>query len=237
MKNYSKFLQNWFLSYFIYGLIALIFFIPINTLSEELEGVIEKKAEIFILEAKDIYLKELIQEFKEKYGINILGLENKENQKISIFVSSQDIHEIIKKLLKYLEEKNYTLEFYNNTLSRVTVFPSSTNEKKIEENFIGLTEKKEEEFVNIVKILGIEPNSQAQGLALRPNDIVLEYDGVKIENAEQLVEEVKNKYNKSQVEMLVISDGLSVRHILNGGLIGIRIVTDKISFKEYEKLY
>jgi S1-C subfamily serine protease len=64
-------------------------------------------------------------------------------------------------------------------------------------------------------------------------DIIVEYDGIRINSAAQLVKEVKKKSANSQVEMIVVRAKMSRRLILQGGVIGVSITTEKVSKQEY----
>ena len=79
--------------------------------------------------------------------------------------------------------------------------------------------------------------SQAQSLDLTAGDIIIEYDGVRISSAQQLVEEVEKKAENSQVDMIVIREKNSMRLILAGGTIGVRIRTKNISYEEIDVVY
>ena len=68
---------------------------------------------------------------------------------------------------------------------------------------------------------------------LMQGDIIVEYDGIRINSAAQLVKEVKKKSTNNQVEMIVVRDRTSRRLILIGGVIGVRITTEKVSKREY----
>jgi S1-C subfamily serine protease len=76
--------------------------------------------------------------------------------------------------------------------------------------------------------------SQADSLGLASGDIILEYDGVKVQNALQLVKEVEKKASSANIEMVIMRDNSSMRYTLVGGFIGVRIQTTKISREDYE---
>jgi hypothetical protein len=70
------------------------------------------------------------------------------------------------------------------------------------------------------------PSGESAGLL--QGDIILEYDGVPINSARQLVSEVEKKSQISQIEMVIVRQKIPTRVILNGGFIGVRILTNKI---------
>ena len=89
-------------------------------------------------------------------------------------------------------------------------------------------------MVSVVKVIGTIKGSQAEELGLQVGDLIIEYDGVKIHNAQQLVKEVKKKSESGQVEMTVVREHQSSPYTLNSGKIGVRISTTKISKEAFE---
>ena len=77
-------------------------------------------------------------------------------------------------------------------------------------------------------VQSIVEGSQAETAGLQKGDIILEYDGVRITSAQQLVNEVEKKAASSQIEMLFVRQKIPTRLILNGGFIGVRVMTTKI---------
>ena len=93
--------------------------------------------------------------------------------------------------------------------------------------------KQENEFVSIAQVQSIIEASQAESAGLQIGDIILEYDGVPINSAQQLVREVEKKAQVNQIEMVIVRQKIPTRLILNGGFIGIRILTKKIPRAEF----
>jgi S1-C subfamily serine protease len=75
--------------------------------------------------------------------------------------------------------------------------------------------------------------SQAESAGLQKGDIILEYDGVPITSAQQLVSEVEKKAQINQIEMVIVRRKIMTRLILNGGFIGVRIATKNIPRAEF----
>jgi putative serine protease PepD len=90
------------------------------------------------------------------------------------------------------------------------------------------------ELVNIAEVQSIVEASQAESAGLQKGDIILEYDGVPISSAQQLLSEVEKKAGSSQIEMVIVRQKIPTRLILSGGFIGVRIATKKIPRTEYE---
>jgi len=93
------------------------------------------------------------------------------------------------------------------------------------------------ESLSVAQVQSIVEFSQAESLDLIAGDIIIEYDGVRITSAQQLVQEVKNKTENSQVEMIVIREKRPMRLILAGGIIGVRIITKNISKEEINSTF
>ncbi|QTA87155.1 PDZ domain-containing protein [Desulfonema magnum] len=180
-----------------------------------------------LLEAREMPLGEVLEEIRQKYRVKIQGLEHREDALITFSAEGEAPEDVLKRLFTYLGEANYAFEFSDVRLNRVSVlpksnakvssFPTKTNEKK-----------PRRKFANVVQIKKINKNSQAEELGLQKNDLVIEYDGVKITSAQQLSKEVKKRSEDQVVEMTILRDHEPVRFTLNGGLIGIHIVTAKI---------
>jgi hypothetical protein len=82
----------------------------------------------------------------------------------------------------------------------------------------------------VVAVRGIVAESQAEKLGIKKGDIILEYGGVRIESASQLIKNVKEKSSEETVEMLVVRDGQSETYTLSGGQIGVQIHTIIVPF-------
>jgi S1-C subfamily serine protease len=91
--------------------------------------------------------------------------------------------------------------------------------------------------VSVAQIQSIVEFSQAESLDLLAGDIIIEYDGVRITSAQQLVDEVEKKAGNSQVEMIVIREKNPMQLILAGGVIGVRIMTKEISQEEISSIF
>ena len=93
------------------------------------------------------------------------------------------------------------------------------------------------ESLSVAQVQSIVEFSQAESLDLTAGDIIIEYDGVHITSAQQLVEEVKDKAENSQVEMIVIREKRPMRLILAGGQIGVRIMTKEVAKEEINSIF
>jgi S1-C subfamily serine protease len=139
-------------------------------------------------------------------------------------------------LLRYLGVKNFAIQFADARLTRIVVVPDSMSDITTSEN-VKTDQWNQVDSVSVAQVQSIVEFSQAESLDLIAGDIIIEYDGVRITSAQQLVEEVGKKAENSQVEMIVIREKNPMRLILAGGIIGVRIMTKKISKEEINSIY
>ncbi len=188
------------------------------------------------IQARNISLKTVAASLQKDLGVAIDGIESLENDKITFASKADSLEELVKSLLRHLNIKNYAFEFADDKLRTVKVIPGS---KRIMEGPVdsGTEPAGREATVTVPVIKSVLESSQAETLGLMQGDIIVEYDGMRINSAAQLVSEVKKKAAHQQVEMIVVRDRASRRLILQGGMIGVRITTEKISRQEYLNYY
>jgi len=188
-----------------------------------------------IMEAHDSVLVEIFKELYDKYSIEVSGLESRESDKITFSFEADTLEALLRRLLQYLGVKNFAIHFADDRLTRIVVVPDSMSNITRSENVQG-DQRNRLESVSAVQIQSIVEFSQAESLDLIAGDMIIEYDGVRITSAQQLVEEVEKKAENSQVEMIVIREKNPIRLILGGGIIGVRIMTKKISKEEINSI-
>ena len=76
-----------------------------------------------------------------------------------------------------------------------------------------------------IEILEVIEGSQAWLLGLQTGDFILEYDGLKLTRASELVEVTKKTAPHETVEMIISRDETPLKYFVNGGFIGVRIKT------------
>lgn len=187
---------------------------------EETDSTLEFKDNIFIFRAKDIPLKDILDELLNECQVEIQGLEGKEDDPVT-FDYKGGIEQGIRELMKYLGEKEFIFEFHDTRLSRVVL--SQTEDLKTSKPF-KVTLKNESPTLVVVK--DISEGSQAEKLGLKTMDIIQEYDGVVISTARQLKTEVEKKKDKGKIIMLVKRDDESIPVELAGGAIGVKVGTE-----------
>jgi predicted metalloprotease with PDZ domain len=190
----------------------------------------------FFLKAHGTSLKAVASIVQKKYSVEIKGLEALENQKITFVYEAFSLEELLKGLLRYLNIKNFAFEFADQQLKTVTVVPEAKNQlsNQIESP---LNDTKRSETVAVVVIKSVVESSQAESLGLLEGDLIVEYDGMRINSANQLVKEVEKKSAKKQIEILVVREKRPMRLILQGGMIGVRITSEKIPKEAYNTFF
>jgi type II secretory pathway component GspD/PulD (secretin) len=188
------------------------------------------------IDAQDSNLIEIFQELSDKYAVDISGLENRENEKFTFSFKADTLETLLRRMLRHIGVKNFAIQFADARLTRVVVLPESVSDLTISEN-LQTDRWNPPESISVAQIMSVVDFSQAQSLDLTAGDIIIEYDGVRISSAQQLVEEVEKKAENSQVDMIVIREKNSMRLILAGGTIGVRIRTKNISYEEIDVVY
>ena len=189
-----------------------------------------------IFQARDATLAEIVEELRINYSIEIIGLEERKTEKISFSFDADTPEDLLKGLLRHLGIKNYAFEFADEALKRLVIVPEATSDV----SSLPISPKDPEqknETVNVAQIQGIVESSQAESVDLQAGDLIIEYDGVPITSAQQLIGEVEKKIAKSQIEMVVVRQKIRSRLIISAGFIGVRITTKKISRAEFNSFH
>jgi hypothetical protein len=223
-------------------IISLFLMLPMRTILGVAEDrrppslFVEYQKGVLILKAREIPLNLIFDAIRNECLIEISGLERRESEPVTLSLQSVTLEEGLKQILNHLGEKNYAFEFVDEKLRRVSVLPRAkkgisalplpTNEVAVEQG-----------FADRPVIYSIVKGSQADTLNLLEGDIVVEYDDVKIKTARQLIKVVKSKSDKGQVDMIVVRDSEPIRFVLNGGFIGIRVLTVRIPKEELKRYY
>jgi predicted metalloprotease with PDZ domain len=213
----------------IFFLLAVLSATFIAIASGEIIGTADGK--IFI-RARNESLRSVVAIFHKDFAVEIKGLATLENEKVTFAFEAASREELIKGLLRHLNIKNYAFEFAGEKLKIVIIVPGA--KRSISSPVDSDTDStKREEIVSVAVINSVVESSQAESLDLLQGDFIVEYDGIRINSASQLVKEVEKRSVKNQIEMLVVRDKTPMRLIIQGGFIGVRITTEKISKPEY----
>jgi len=189
-----------------------------------------------IIDVQDSDLFEIIRELYDKYSVEVSGLESRKSEKFTFSFEADTLETLLRRLLRYLGVRNFAIQFADARLTRIVVLPESVSDITASEN-LQTDRWNPPELISVAQIMSVVESSQAEILDLTAGDIIIEYDGVRISSAQQLVKEVEKKAENSQVDMIVIREKNPMRLILAGGKIGVRIRTKNISYEEIDVIY
>lgn len=181
------------------------------------------------VKAEQMPLKAILDGIYGAYPLIIRGLESRSDEVIDFTAESELPEKLFKRLFRQLGEKNYAFEFKGQRLNRVSVMPEA-REGAVPRPTPSPAPPPapEEDLVSVVRVDRVIEGSQAQDLDIRSGDLVLEYDGTPVSQPGDLIREVKQKSDRTNVGMLLLRDGEVLQMNLKGGFIGIHIVPHKV---------
>lgn len=192
-------------------------------------GLPKENTKKLAMKVENVALGDILESVRVEHGVEIIGMESRTNEKVTFSCNDLVPEAALKKLLRHLGETNFAFEFNNGKLKKISVFPTSSA-KTTRPSPPVRPEKRV--FGSVVEIQGIVKDSQAEEIGLKRGDIVVDYDGTKINDTAALISEVKRKSDMSHVEMTILRDNETMHFTLSGGLIGIRINTKRVPSEE-----
>jgi C-terminal processing protease CtpA/Prc len=186
----------------------------------------------FYIKADNVSIGSVTAAFDRTFDIEVKGLEIQSQEKITYAYESESLEELLKGFLRHLKIQNYAFEFSAETLTLINVLPGAS---KGNSTSFGSTANatRKQDTVTVAVIKSVIDSSQADSAGLLPDDLIVEYDGIRIHNAAQLVAEVKKKSDESSIEMIVVRDQTPLRVVVQGGFLGVRIKTERIPKADY----
>ncbi len=202
----------------------------------DLSDLIAYREGRYVLAARATALGDIVRAIDSRHDVVISGLDDRLDQLVSVTITGRSLEEVIKRLLRHLEVKNYAFEFIHERLHRVSVLPQGARQAS------GSAVPQAEEappapLVKVVAILSIVEGSQAETLDLQPGDLVVSYDGIRIRSAQQLVNEVREQADRKAVDMMIVREDMPLSFSLDAGFIGIRIQETEIAQERYESFF
>ncbi len=196
--------------------------------------IFEVEDKSWVLNVQRGLLDDLVDHIYQDFQLEILGLETRKRETITLSLKGKTLADIARGLLQYLGEKNFAFEFENDRLKRVLVLPEANVDIRNLSFAIFTYEGDQGQSINAVEIQGIIDGSQAKKLNLRKGDLIVEYDGLKITRATELIEATKKRSFDEDVEILLLRNGDFFPLRAKGGFIGIQVKTIKIFKEELE---
>ncbi|MCP4022063.1 MAG: PDZ domain-containing protein [Desulfobacteraceae bacterium] len=209
--------------YFTIVFMFLCFCVPFFASSKLEKGFEQTHETAIAISIKDIDIKVLVHHFKKTFDVEISGLAHLYNQTITLEISGE-LPFVIKKILRKLNQDNYALVFENAVLKKVVVVPGhlkpvkKKTKPKDEENL------KEADTANLSQVSVVRDvieNSLAEEIGLQKDDIILEYDGMKITHYNELMEQIKMKPEGTYISMLIVRNKIPRRLACKAGILGV----------------
>ncbi len=193
---------------------------------------------LLTIKADNLELKHIILGFEIQHSLMFSGFSDFMDNKITLSHTGS-IMDIITKLLKLLKIQNFAYTFNGDKLIHVTTLPTSTTIINSSGPVTETTKKRDTNKLNAsaVRIQKVLPDSQGELLQLEVNDYIIAYNGHKIPNAGRLIDYVKKYKAEESVSIVIVRDERILEFTLNGGLIGVQIVTIPIKFEILENYY
>ncbi len=197
----------------------------------ETTGIVRFDQEKLVIKADKTPLGEILDQIYLNCMVKILGLETREKDQVTFSATGKTTEDVLKSLLRHLNENNYAFEYNNVRLVKVSVLPKSKTRASsypVRENVA----KKPKTLFSAVRVQKVVKGTQAEELELRKGDIIVSYDGIKVTSAQQLVKEVKKKSDIDSIELVIMRDQEPMSFIVRGGLIGVNINTIRVPKEE-----
>lgn len=186
------------------------------------------------IRVQNMPLSKVIEDIRRKCQVEISGLDHRANEPLS-FLAKEEVQETaLKRLLRQLDEESYAFEYTRSGLSRIVVVPRST--AKYSPPPTSFPPKQPADTPDVppppplptpenaaVGVMDVIQGSQAEAVGLQKGDVVVEYDGVKITDPQQLIQEVKSRETKEVVELTVLRNNTPMTFVMKGGFMGINI--------------
>lgn len=172
-------------------------------------------------------LGDVLYQIREAGDIQIQGLNHRADDPLSFQVDNMPVEGALKRLMRHLKENNYAFEYSRTRLRRISVFPAGRTEAVSRAPAPPVPQANEAAGARerVVRVINVHEGTQAENLDLQQGDLIVEYDGDAINSAQQLVDAVKARSAEQIVQMTVVRDGTRFPLTLNGGLIGVNILT------------
>jgi len=192
--------------------------------AKDVSGPVILKENRLTIEAVGMPLGKILDEISLQGGVKFVGLEDRVEEAVNFSANAEPLEKALKRLLRSLDVSSYAFEYTRTKLKRVSVVPNAKSGTSVRPP-VPPENPQPPMPESAVRIIRVNEGTQAEHLDLKENDLILEYDGVRIRSAQQLVAAVKKKQPAETVEMLVVREREPRRIVLNGGLIGVNVIT------------
>ena len=109
----------------------------------------------WILNVQRGLLDDLVDHIYQDFQVEILGLETRKRETITLSLKGKSLADIARGLLQYLDEKNFAFEFENDRLKRVLVLPEANVDIRKLSSAISAQGDDQGQSINAVEIQGV----------------------------------------------------------------------------------
>ncbi len=190
--------------------------------------------EKLLVKVRNACLEDVLKKISNACDIEIKGLSNRKKELITFISGNESIECEMKRLLRYLNIRNFAFEYKNEKLKSIAVFPASEVKSPSLPIETDKQQTKGNRQTRAVRVEAVIENSQAETFDIRIGDLVVSYDNKRILNSKQLMELVQSKSEWERVDLIMVRGNSPILITVNGSQIGIRIKTVKIPSKVLE---
>ena len=200
--------------------------------------ILRENGSMVTLQAEGLPLKQILEELQTGHGLIFSGIFEYSDQEVTLSCTGS-VMDVVKSLLKTLGVRNYAFTFSGERLIHVSVLPVSfsavtTPPPLVKESHAKKTTPLDTSAVLVKTVL---PGTQGERISLAPNDVILSYNGARVPNAQRLIALVKQYEQEDRINLVIARDGIPMEFILEGGFIGVQIITVPVDSQTLEGLY
>lgn len=184
---------------------------------------IDREGEKVTLDIKEMPVAELVERINFEAGIEIRGLMERRSGRVTFTHTGRSLEDVLRQLLRYLDETNFIYQYEDDRLTRITVLPTGEDEAPVsqrESDWIDLAPK-----TTVVEIVDVLEESQAESVGLKKGDYIYQYGSRRMYDSQTLIKETDRKDDSTTVEMIVIRNGDAKSFFLERGFIGVQVRT------------
>lgn len=216
--------------FFLARFLSLFLAVLVLTRPAEAENTapVTKDREFITIRANDLRLENILDQLQDGHFLQFSGISEHLNQTVTLSCTGS-AENVVKRLLKALGIRNYAFTFTGERLTQVSILPASDSLEPIQKPLARQMESKGKKTMPLpsstVQIKAVLPGTQAERIPLEPEDYILAYNGHRVQNAQGLIAHVKQYTNQDWVSLLIVRNKIPMEFILEGGFIGVQVIT------------
>lgn len=227
--------------FFLARFLTLFLAVLVLPLSAEAENPapVTKDRGFITIRANDLRLENILDQLQDRHFLQFSGISEHLNQQVTLSCTGS-AENVVKRLLKALGIRNYAFTFTGERLTQVSILPASDSLETIQKPLARQLESEKKTLSlpsSTVQIKAVLPGTQAERIPLEPLDYILAYNGHRVQNAQGLIAHVKQYANQDWVSLFIVRNKIPMEFILEGGFIGVQVITVPMDSRTLETLY